>query len=74
MTVLTHAEKNSALWVTLKSHMESRIAELRSRMESLNTPIEEMDGLRHRIKELRQLIGIENNEPQIEAPTDVDGS
>lgn len=62
---LTEQEKNSALWHRLKEHIEARIDKHRATNDKTQTP-EATEKLRGRIAELKDLLNIEKDRPQIE--------
>ena len=65
---LADSEKQSALWGRFASHLEERLAELRSQndRESSDT---ETAALRGRIAEIKRLIELGKSRPEIKLPS-----
>lgn len=64
--VVSELERQSPLWLKLKSHMEKRIAALRVKNDS-DKDTEATAKLRGRIAELKILAALDNPAPQLQA-------
>lgn len=65
---LTELEMQSAVWLKLRAHMESKLSELRSTNDG-NLPHDETSRLRGRIAQLKELLTLgkpESNEAGID--------
>ena len=61
---LTDAEKVSPLWIKIKEHVEQRIKDHRASNDKTQ-PVEATEKLRGRIEELKDLLKLEKERPQI---------
>ena len=64
---LDQGEAASYLWKKLKGHMEARLALLRSKNDDPNKDGNATAMLRGRIKELKNLMALDNPAPSMEA-------
>jgi hypothetical protein len=64
---LGYDERNSAIWVKLKAHIEDRLILLRSRNDAVSLDSEQTALLRGQIKELKILLELGNPDTGVTA-------
>lgn len=63
---LNAAEKNSAVWLKIKAHLEERLEKVRLQNDADLTP-DQTAKLRGRIAEIKSFLALENPPPSIKA-------
>lgn len=62
---MTYEERNSALWVKLKEHLEARLDLLRRKNDN-PLSIEETSSLRGAIREVKMLLALEQSKTAVD--------